>query len=132
MDSESGFHLLRLVPNSPSFKYSIEATKDLKISCHKNSVRIPIRDELGFALKFERFSQLYNIIEKAEVWEIDIKSELKSCSQYLNSLIADTVGAVDDNSSHRIQFLRDQLYLLSVEPGGRRYKPERIKEDALD
>lgn len=87
---------------------------------------------LGFAAKFERYSQLDEIIEKAKSWEIDIYSELKVHSEKLSSLIEDSsLENFGDEVKHKIQFISDQMTLLSTEPTGRRYKPETVR-DSLD
>ena len=61
-----------------------------------------------------------------------IYSELKVRSQELSVLVEDSsVADVGDDVTHKIQFLSEQMSLLSVEPSGRRYKPETVR-DALD
>ena len=60
------------------------------------------------------------------------ESTLKVRSQELSVLVEDSsVADVGDDTKHKIQFLSEQMSLLSVEPSGRRYEPETVR-GALD
>ena len=119
--------LSEIAGDPPCIQYSLSIFKDLSILSYRGSTKVHCNDLInGFTYKIERYSQIPVILERVKTAEHNVKQEFENACRNIRNII-ESADNVDDDAKSKIQFLTDQLLLLSKKPNGLRYDPSMMK-----
>ena len=125
-NTDEGITLLKLEKNPPKLIYSIHITKEFGVSCNKGNTAVPVREYLGFAAKLQRFSKLDLIIEKLEMFDMHLSTELQSIGEQVFALLPR--NDLSEQKKTQLDFIGSQILLQTYDPNGRRYSPSIMKQ----
>lgn len=102
----------------PVLVFSVIIYENFKIECYKFGYCVPVRDILGFSAKLETYSQLMNILERMQTFEVS----LIQISNIFGSNLQELIQSNDDNEiTRKVLFLAEQLKLINTSATGNRY-----------
>ena len=98
--------------------FSLEIFEDYTLSCFKGNTKICYNELINsFTRKIEKFSKIKLILDRLKDAKHQLHEELFHTASYIKSIL-DSEESLDDSEISKIEFLIEQLHLLSKQNYG--------------